>query len=44
MYGVAALGDIGGDHVVDILIDDLKNNMVQIGVSTLNEAREQHGS
>ncbi|MEM7539127.1 MAG: alpha-hydroxy acid oxidase [Chloroflexota bacterium] len=44
MYGVAALGDIGGDHVVDILIDDLKNNMVQIGVSTLDEAREQHGS
>jgi L-lactate dehydrogenase (cytochrome) len=40
MYGVAALGDLGGDHVMNILIDDLKNNMVQLGVSTLKEARQ----
>lgn len=38
MYGVAALGKLGGDHVADILIDDLKNNMVQIGIDRLDEA------
>lgn len=37
IYGVAALGKYGGDHVVDILADDLKNNMVQLGVESLQE-------
>jgi len=37
IYGVAALGEFGGDHVVEILMDDLKNNMVQLGVETLEE-------
>ena len=32
IYGVAALGKYGGDHVANILIDDLKNNLVQLGV------------
>ncbi len=36
IYGVAALGRFGGDHVVEILMDDLKNNMVQLGVESLN--------
>lgn len=35
MYGVAALGEYGGDHVAEILMDDLKNNMIQIGVEKL---------
>ena len=39
LYGVAALGNYGPDHVVHILNDDLKNNMVQLGVSNLKELR-----
>lgn len=35
VYGVSALGNIGGDHVVEILMDDLKNNMVQLGIEDL---------
>lgn len=35
IYGVAALGRFGGDHVVEVLMDDLKNNMVQLGVENL---------
>ncbi|RNC90059.1 MAG: alpha-hydroxy-acid oxidizing protein [Allomuricauda sp.] len=37
--GVAALGNYGGDHVANILIDDLKNNMVQLGVKNLEAIR-----
>lgn len=37
IYGVAALGKYGGDHVCDILSNDLKNNMVQLGISSLSE-------
>jgi L-lactate dehydrogenase (cytochrome) len=37
MYGCAALGEKGGDHVADILIEDIKNNMVQLGVETIEE-------
>ncbi len=39
IYGVAALGKLGGDHVANILIDDLKNNMVQLGVRNMRELR-----
>lgn len=28
IYGVVVLGKYGGDYVVEILMDDLKNNMV----------------
>jgi L-lactate dehydrogenase (cytochrome) len=41
MYAVAALGDKGGDHVTNILIEDLKNNMVQMGTSTIEEIKQQ---
>ena len=37
IYGVAALGRYGGDHVVEILTDDLKNNLVQLGVESCAE-------
>ena len=37
MYGVAALGERGGDHVAEILIEDLKNNMTQLGCASLEE-------
>lgn len=40
VYGVAGLGKYGGDHVANILIDDLKNNMVQLGVKDLQELRQ----
>lgn len=36
---VAAVGKYGGDHAAHILIDDLKNNMVQLGVANLEELR-----
>ena len=36
-YGVAALGPRGGDHVVDILADELTNTMKQIGVERFDE-------
>lgn len=32
---VAALGQYGGDHAAEILMDDLKNNMVQLGVEDI---------
>lgn len=37
LYGVAALGEYGGHHVVELMMDDLKNNMYQLGVKELNE-------
>lgn len=37
IYGVAALGEYGGYHAAQILMDDLKNNMVQIGVEQLED-------
>ncbi|WP_422107943.1 alpha-hydroxy acid oxidase [Winogradskyella sp.] len=39
LYGVAALGQYGPNHVIHILSDDLKNNMVQLGVSTIEELK-----
>ena len=45
IYGAAALGRYGGDHAVEILLDDLKINMIQMGFVSLDEiatyAREQ---
>ena len=37
LYGVAALGKYGSDHVTEILIEDLKNNMIQLGIESLGE-------
>lgn len=39
VYGVSGLGKLGGDHICNILTDDLKNNMVQLGVRNINELR-----
>ena len=36
-YGLAALGEAGADHVVDILRQDMISNMGQLGTKTLNE-------
>ena len=39
-YGVAALGQNGGDHAAHIFIDDLKINMVQLGAANIQEIRK----
>ena len=39
IYGVAALGKIGADHVAHILMDELQNNMVQLGVRDFSELK-----
>lgn len=39
LYGVAAIGDAGADHVYDILRGDLENNMIQIGARNIQELR-----
>lgn len=40
MYGVAALGERGGEHVAQLLKADLENNMVQLGCRTIDELRD----
>ncbi|MEO1009909.1 MAG: alpha-hydroxy acid oxidase [Bacteroidota bacterium] len=40
IWGVAALGKYGADYAASILMDDLKNNMVQLGVKNLAELRK----
>ncbi|MGI9426534.1 MAG: alpha-hydroxy acid oxidase [Hyphomicrobiaceae bacterium] len=37
MYGVAALGHRGGDHVAHMLKDDLINNMSQLGCAQISD-------
>lgn len=37
---VSALGKYGGDHAAHIFIDDLQNNMVQLGVTNIEELRK----
>ena len=39
IYGVAALGKRGADHAAEILIEDLKNNMLQMGCEKLADIR-----
>ena len=39
MYGVAALGEYGGEHVTNILKMDLINNMTQLGVRNIAEVK-----
>ena len=39
MFGVAALGNHGGDHVVSVLKDELENTMVQLGIDKLSGLR-----
>lgn len=37
IYGVAALGKNGAEHVIEILSGDLKNNMSQLGIEDLDQ-------
>lgn len=41
MYGVAALGEVGGKHVMEILYEDLKNNMIQVGCREISELADR---
>ncbi len=40
LYGVGAVGEPGAAHVINILSEDLKNNMIQLGVRNLGELRD----
>ena len=40
MYGCAALGEKGANHVADILIEDLTNNMKQLGVESIEQLKK----
>lgn len=37
LYGVAALGNAGGDHTVEILIAEMKADMHQLGIERLDQ-------
>ena len=39
LYGLAALGDVGSDHVCDILMDEMRNCMLQMGCATIAEIK-----
>jgi L-lactate dehydrogenase (cytochrome) len=43
MYGVAALGERGGEHVAELLKTDFENNMMQLGCRTIAELRDANG-
>lgn len=43
IYAVAALGKVGGALAIEILLEDLKNNMVQLGVTKLAALRNCPG-
>ncbi len=40
LYGLGALGIKGGALAVEILKEDIRNNMIQLGVGTVEELRE----
>ncbi|MEM7130585.1 MAG: alpha-hydroxy acid oxidase [Chloroflexota bacterium] len=40
MFGVAAFGEQGGIHAAEILLADLKTNMAQLGVTSIDEVKE----
>lgn len=39
LYGVGALGEIGAEHTTQILINELKNAMIQVGIETMDQMR-----
>jgi L-lactate dehydrogenase (cytochrome) len=40
MYSVAALGTAGGDHAAKILLEEVRDVMAQLGISSIKELRE----
>ncbi|MGB2203414.1 MAG: alpha-hydroxy-acid oxidizing protein, partial [Pseudooceanicola atlanticus] len=41
LWGLAALGPSGADHVTHILTDDMHSAMTQMGIATPKEARQR---
>ena len=41
MFAVSALGDAGGEHVIELLRADLRSCMAQLGCETIGELRER---
>ena len=39
LYAIAALGERGGDHVVEILNADITNNLRQLGVRQISDLK-----
>lgn len=39
LYGIAALGELGGDHVVEILTADITNNLRQLGAHEIGNLK-----
>lgn len=39
IYGVAALGNLGAEHTINILKEEIINNMVNLGIENLEEVR-----
>lgn len=39
IYGAAAMGKTGGDHIIDILAGDLHANMMQVGAGDISELK-----
>ena len=39
IYGVSAFGESGAAHVAEILLDDLKNNMINLGTSSIADIK-----
>lgn len=40
MFGMASLGQKGGEHVANILKDELENTMIQLGIENLDQLKE----
>lgn len=40
IYGVSALGERGALHTVDILAEDLRNNMIQVGAKSVRDVQK----
>jgi L-lactate dehydrogenase (cytochrome) len=40
IYGVAALGKYGAHHVAQIIIEEMRNSMIQLGIESLSEVKD----
>ena len=43
MFGVAALGRYGSEHVIEVIKNEMIVNMHQLGVETVREVKEYRG-
>jgi L-lactate dehydrogenase (cytochrome) len=41
LYGIAAIGSQGGDHVAAILEDEISNALVQMGAKNIADLRQR---